>query len=148
MKLKPFYICSICLFLLLFGCTILRHSPNNLKREELVGYWFGVHKQSDIPGDIQEICHMKADGGFNIRFRVVVDGKLIGEQNESGYWQLDGNIKTVVTTHINGRKLEEPKYYIDKYLIKNITESEIVYEEIKSGIEFKDKRVNEGFDFP
>ena len=113
-----------------------------------MGYWFGIHKQSDIPGDIQEICHMKADGSFNIKFRVVVDGKPIGEQDEAGYWQLNGNVKTVTTTYIRGEELETSKYYVDKYLIKKLTESEIVYEEIKTGLVFKDKRANEGFEFP
>ncbi len=119
--------------------------PSN---KSIVGVWFGARQQKETRRVIQEICHFKADGSFHIRFRKIKDGQPDREQNESGRWELKDNGKTMVTMNINGEDLPESRYITEKYLIIELTDSEMRYEHAKSGKQFRLIRVNEGFEFP
>jgi len=119
--------------------------PND---KSIVGFWFGTRRQKATNTEMLEICHFKPDGTFSITFRKMKDGKLVEEQNESGRWERNQNVKTLVTTHINGKQLETSRYITEKYLITELTDSEMRYEHIKSHAKFKVIRVKEGFKFP
>jgi hypothetical protein len=149
MKRNNIYVCiSILLFVTLFSSLSGAALPHESGKERIVGYWFGVYQQVGVDGDVQEICHIKADGSFLIRFRIVQDGHPVGEQSESGRWEVKDNIKTMVTTHINGKQLGGSEYITEKYRITKLTDSEMNYEHIKTGKAFKLTRVGEGFKLP
>ena len=141
---------SILLIPIFFGCASRIHPPSldGPEKERLIGYWFGVHEQEGIDGDIQAIFQRKADGTFYVRFCIINNGKPTWNQEESGTWHLDGSLKTTVTTHINGRHLGESRYITDKYLITKSTDSEILFEHVGTGTKFRYIRVKEGFEFP
>ncbi len=133
---------------LLMACTSLPAGAGELNDKNIVGVWFGARQQKATKTETQEICHFKSDGSFSISFRRIKDGQLLEEQNESGRWELNGNLKTMVTTHINGKQLDASKYIIDKYLMIEVTDSDMRYEHMKSGAKFRLTRVKEGFKFP
>ena len=122
--------------------------PDGDDTERLVGLWFGTHQQDGIDGDIQTLTKFNPDGTFLIRFRLVQGGKAVGEQSESGTWELKNNIKTMVTTHIGVHPLPQDKVITDSYTIYKLTNTEMHYEHIKTGTRFKATRVQEGFVFP
>ena len=132
--------------ILLMACTSLAAAASEPKDEDIVGVWFGVRQQKATKTETQEICRFKADGSFSISFRRIKDGQVLEEQNESGRWELNDNVKTMVTTHINGKHLDKSRYITDKYLIIELTDSVMRYEHMKSGAKFKLSRVKEGFE--
>lgn len=138
----------ILLIVVFFGTVTIAALPDGISNEGIVGYWFGIFQQESIDGDIQAIAHFKADGNFRIKFRIVQNGRPVAEQEESGRWNLKENLKTMVTTYIDGEHLEPSKYITDTYLIKKLTHAEMDYEDIKTGKKFKAIRVQESFKFP
>ncbi|MFZ5564161.1 MAG: lipocalin family protein [Thermodesulfobacteriota bacterium] len=123
-------------------------SSNTVESARIVGMWFGTHQQDEIDGDIQTLSRFNSDGTFVIEFRVIQDGKLVGEQVESGTWKLKDGVKTLVTTHINGYPLSKEEIITDAYYIHKLTNTEQHYEHIKTGAKFNAVRVDEGFVFP
>jgi len=134
--------------ILLMACTGLAAAASELKDKDILGVWFGARQQKATKTETQEICRFNADGSFSISFRRIKDGQVLEEQTKSGRWELNGNIKTMVTTHINGKQLDTSKYITDKYVIIEVTDSDMRYEHLKSGAKFRLTRVQEGFKFP
>jgi hypothetical protein len=143
----------ICFLVFLMFVLIVPGSfaaPSSKQRAtSIIGVWYGVHRQQGSGTETQEICRFGADGSFDIRFRAVEKkGQPVLEQNEAGRWELKGNIKTMVTTHINGKHLGVSQYITDRYLITDLSDSEMRYEDITSKAQFKLIRAKEGFEFP
>jgi hypothetical protein len=136
------------LIVVLFGTISIAALPDITDKDKLVGFWFGVHQQEGIDGDIQAISHFKADGTYYVKFRVVHDGRIVVEQEESGRWDLKDNVKTMVTTHANGMHLGTSRYVTETYIIRKLTHSDLYYEDLQSSTKFKAIRVREDFKFP
>ena len=114
----------------------------------LVGYWYSFQHQNGINGDIQSMTHLKTDGTFELRLRVVKARQVIYEQRETGVWDLKNNVHSTITTHINGHHLNTDDYLFDFYDINWISGQEMHYLHIGTGIKLEAKRVNKGFRFP
>jgi hypothetical protein len=139
---------TVLLIIALIGSISLAAASEEPSDKSIVGFWFGARLQKATNTEVQEICHFKSDGTFTITFRKMKDGQLIQEQDESGKWEVNGKVKTMVTTHINGKQLDESKYITDQYVIIEVTDSDLRYEHMKSGAKFRLTRVQEGFTFP
>ena len=135
--------------IVLFAAVVAAGLPEKTDNAyNITGCWFGSHQQAGIDGDIQNISCFKSDNTFLIRFRVIQNGRQIGEQTESGTWELKGNIKTMVTTHINQEHLDKDQYITDRYLMLGMDGSELHYEHLTSGTKYKAIRVSNEFNFP
>ncbi len=91
----------------LIGSISFAAATDEANDKSIVGFWFGARRQKATNIEMLEICHFKPDGTFSITFRKMKDGKLLEEQNESGRWERNQNVKTLVTTHIHKRRRGE-----------------------------------------
>lgn len=113
------------------------------------GRWYGEGFQPELRRHSQWLAHYRSDGSFRIEFRTYAACQLQSIQIEEGTWSLLNDQIQIVTSAINGQKVDaSSSYFRDVYRIERLTETELRTTHIRSGQQFLTRRVDPNFGFP
>ncbi|WP_300635247.1 hypothetical protein [Pseudomonas sp.] len=118
----------------------------------MIGKWYGEATTFDGKRT-QQLNERRADGTFNVKFRVTDKSGQWFEQKEFGLWGVSGKIYFTITTgkqvgeQITSAKPGNP-YLNDAYEIIELTATTYRSKARDGGGDFTQKRVDDGFQFP
>lgn len=115
----------------------------------LEGYWYGVSYQPVFREKTQELMHRRADGTFEIEFRLYKNCTLELEQKETGNWSIRRGLYHTDTLTVNGAPVDEknPSYH-DDYTIEKLDGRAFTYTHVVSHVRATDMKVDRDFIFP
>jgi hypothetical protein len=136
------------LFLLLLALPAVAHGQSS-PLQLLEGYWFGESYQPRLRETTQELMHHRADGTYEIEFRVYKNCLLTMDQKETGRWSATAQVYHTDTEAVNGRKIDagNPDYH-DDYNIETLGGDGFTYVHTKTGVRTISHRVPSDFIFP
>lgn len=122
------------------------------RRESMVGRWFGESATKD-GGSIQHIVDRRADGTYQVWFRIREAGGRLSQQSEVGFWGVSGSIYFTMTRGWVGKEGIRPvdsrdPTFDDAYEILAASDEEIRYKSVELGDEYVVRRVADEFFFP
>lgn len=134
------------LVLLTFAVPASASAPSKVLLE---GYWYGESYQPSLRETTQELIDRRADGTFEIEFRLYKHCTLAFEEKEAGRWSLNGRIYHTDTLYVNGRAVDAKlPYYQDDYAIEKLEEGVFTSRHLKSGVRSTSRKVTRDFIFP
>jgi hypothetical protein len=136
------------LFLLLLALPAIAHAQSR-PLQLLEGYWFGESYQPLLRETTQELMHRRADGTFDIEFRLYKNCLLAMDQKETGRWSATERVYHTDTETVNGRKIDtgKPSYH-DDYSIEKLDGDAFTYIHTKTEVRATSRRVRSDFIFP
>ena len=136
------------LFLLLLALPVIAYAEAT-PAQLLEGYWFGESYQPGLRETTQELMHHRADGTFDIEFRLYKNCLLTWHDKEAGRWSATERVYHTDTETVNGRKIDTGKPgYHDDYSIEKLDGDEFTYVHTKTGVRATSHRVRSDFIFP
>lgn len=116
---------------------------------QLEGRWYGESYQPSLGKKTQEVMDRRADGTFEIEFRLYENCELKFDEKEAGRWSVNGRIYHTDTLYVNGRAVDTKlSFYHDDYEIERLGTGEFTYRHVKSGVTATSRKVGPDFIFP
>ena len=108
----------------------------------LVGFWLG-QGQPGLAANIVYVTEIRADGTFTSEFRKYENCRIVETNRESGTWSLNGKVQEMVTTDVNGTRVN----FGNTFTIELLTDTEQRARLQKNDYLFVEKRLAR-FEFP
>lgn len=118
---------------------VLALAMTSVSAQSVVGKWLGLRSsQASVSCWIAE---RKDDGRYRTEF-LVREGAETKRHVEEGRWVSSNGMYATITESMNGESTDlRDKYYREFYVIEKLTDAELSYREIASGVKFTVRRV-------
>lgn len=113
---------------------------------DLVGLWYGEGFQPLWDREAQWMADRRADGTFEIEFRIVYQCQVEMRQVETGVWDVSDETLRTVTETIDGIEVDMP--ILQEYVIESFDGDHFSYRHLGTGAAFQARRVQAGFSIP
>lgn len=115
----------------------------------LEGYWYGKAYQPALRETTQELMHRRADGSYEIEFRLYRNCELVLDQKETGRWSVKGRLYHTDTLTVNGSPVDthDPSFH-DDYEIEKLDAGKFTYRHVRTGVRDASRKVDANFIFP
>jgi hypothetical protein len=128
--------------MIFYLCLLLCSVSSRAFAQDLSGLWYGEGYQGR--NYLHWLAQHAPSGELSIEFRQYKDCKLTMQSHEAGVWKFSGGVLATEVFMMDGSKV----FYSERYHLEKHDKAGIEYRNVRSGVLFKARRVDEDFAWP